>query len=138
MTSVVARLVEQFEARLAERQVRFRRASGQHDLVPGGVAMALDGVDADTLCAVLARTVQLSTGSACNSGQIRTSHVLESMGYSEEGARSVMRIFFNRYSRSDDVDFAAEAISAAIPRSRLADWRGGPVEWAHAATSPQS
>lgn len=114
------RLADRLHAELAARQLRFRRITGDHPTAPGSLAIAIDDVDADTLCAMLARNVLLSTGSACTSGQIRISHVFESMGFSEQKARSILRIFCSRYNDDADIDRAAEAISTAAERSRLA------------------
>jgi cysteine desulfurase len=105
---------------LASRQLRFSRITGDHAVVPGSAAIAFDAVDGDSLCAQLAREVSLSTGSACANGQIRISHVLEAMGFSEENARSVVRIFCDRTLNDADIDRATDAIVASIHRSRLA------------------
>ncbi len=114
------RLAAEFLDLLAARQTRVCRITGEHAVIPGSLSISLDGADADMICARLARDVQLSTGSACNSGQLRMSHVLESMGYSEGSSREVLRIFFNRYTADDEVGAAAEAISVAAARSSLA------------------
>ena len=116
-------LAERLQAELGERQTRFRKISGPHDVLPGSLALALEGASADSLCAMLAREVQLSTGSACNSGQIRTSHVLESMGYSQTEANEVIRVYCSRYTTHEDIARAAEAISAAVSKSRVATGR---------------
>lgn len=105
---------------LARRALRFTRITGDHAVVPGSAAIAIDGIDGDSLCAQLAREVALSTGSACTSGQIRISHVLEAMGFSEELARSVIRIFCDRTLTDAEIDRAIDAIIASIQRSRLA------------------
>lgn len=105
---------------LASRQLRFTRITGDHAVVPGSAAIAIDGIDADNLCAQLAREVSLSTGSACTSGQIRISHVLEAMGFSEEMARPVVRIFCDRTLTDAEIDRATDAIIASTQRSRLA------------------
>jgi cysteine desulfurase len=105
---------------LASRQLRFTRITGDHAVVPGSAAIAIDGIDGDSLCAHLAREVALSTGSACTSGQIRISHVLEAMGLSEELARSVVRIFCDRTLTDAEIDRATDAIIASTQRSRLA------------------
>ena len=105
---------------LSKQQVRYRRITGDHPVVPGSAAISIDGVDADNLCAQVAHAVSLSTGSACNSGQLRMSHVLEAMGFSENTARSVVRILCGRTSTDDDIDLAAEAIVRSIRRSHLA------------------
>ncbi|MFA6032246.1 MAG: aminotransferase class V-fold PLP-dependent enzyme [Myxococcota bacterium] len=105
---------------IAERQVRFTRITGDHAVVPGSAAIALDGIDGDSLCTMIARDVSLSTGSACTNGQIRISHVLEAMGLSDSMARSVVRIFCDRTLSNDAIDRAVDVIVAAIQRSRLA------------------
>lgn len=113
-------LVQLFETELASRQIRFRRVTGEHDIVPGASALALEGIDADALCTLLARTVQVSTGSACTSGQIRSSHVLEAMGYSSRHAREVVRVFFDRYKSDADAKAAAQAFFAHIGHPAVA------------------
>jgi cysteine desulfurase len=105
---------------LASRQLRFRRITGEADVVPGSAALVLDGVDADRLCAMVSRYVSLSTGSACSSGQIKQSHVLEAIGLSQADAVQVIRIFCHRYQDVASVTAAAERIVAATDRSRLA------------------
>jgi cysteine desulfurase len=105
---------------LSKQQVRYWRITGDHAVVPGSATISMDGVDADSLCAHLANEVSLSTGSACNSGQLRMSHVLEAMGFTESTARSVIRILCDRTSTDADIDRAAAAIVLSIRRSHLA------------------
>lgn len=105
---------------LEARQLKFDVITGEREVLPGSLVIAVDGADADMICAALARGVHLSTGSACASGQLRSSHVLESMGLSEDVARSVVRIFCHRYLSSADIEAAAEQIVAAAHRSSLA------------------
>lgn len=115
-----ARLIETLIDGLADRQVRVRRITGDAAVVAGSAALQFVGVDADRLCTMAARHVSLSTGSACTSGQIKQSHVLEAIGYSEDDARQVVRIFCHRYQSHDDISSAVEHIVAAADRSRLA------------------
>jgi cysteine desulfurase len=126
-----AALVDAALLALSERQLRFTRITGQHRVVPGSVALAIEGIDAEALCMRLARTVHLSTGSACTSGQLRMSHVLEAMGFSGDDAASVIRLFWNRYSAKAEVYPAADAICTAALQSRLAYWKGSPVATGH-------
>lgn len=112
-------LIEQLLETLEQRQLRFRRVSGDAPTVPGTASIQLFGVDADELCARIARHVSLSTGSACTSGQIKSSHVLESIGLSELDARGVIRIFCNRYQDSEEILTAANYIVEAAALSRL-------------------
>jgi cysteine desulfurase len=95
---------------LFKRQLRFSRITGEHEVVPGTAAIRIEGVDADDLCLRLARDVQISTGSACSSGQLRRSHVLEAMGFSEIEAREVVRLFCGRFTTDEELERAAERI----------------------------
>jgi cysteine desulfurase len=105
---------------LASRQLSFRRITGDATVVPGSAALQLTDIDASQLCAAVARDVSLSTGSACTSGQIKQSHVLEAIGFSEVDASHVVRVFCHRYQTVDEIDLAADRIVAAADRSRLA------------------
>ena len=105
---------------LASRGLRFRRITGDAEVIPGSAALELRNVDADQLCATVAREVSLSTGSACTSGQIKTSHVLEAIGFSDLDARRVVRVFCNRYQNLAEMDAAAKHIVNAADQSRLA------------------
>ncbi|MBN3868029.1 cysteine desulfurase family protein [Gluconobacter kondonii] len=114
------KLISKLIEGLRDRQIRFVTVNGEAPTVPGGVAIAFSGIDGDTLCSTIVRRVSLSTGSACTSGQIRTSHVLEAIGFSDKEARSVVRVFCNRYTTDAEIDGAIDAIADAIERSRLA------------------
>lgn len=115
--AIASAKAERLAEGLTARQLRFRRITGGHEVLPGSLAMAIDDVVADDLCLSLSGTVQLSTGSACTSGQLRTSHVLEAMGFSEKDARSVVRLFCHRYLEEDEVDAAVVQIAQAARAS---------------------
>ena len=114
------KLVATLLAGLSSRQVRFRHITGENEIVPGSAAILLEGVDGNALCAAVAREVSMSTGSACAAGQIDTSHVLRAMCIEQSMARSVVRIFCNRYNTLGEMDTAAAHIASATERSRLA------------------
>ncbi len=113
-------LAAEFLVGLARRQVRFRTLTGDHGVVPGSTAVLLDSIDANALCAAVARDVSISTGSACTSGQLDTSHVLKAMDLTHGEARSVVRVFCSRYNLLQEMDLAASYIASAAERSRLA------------------
>ena len=117
---VADRLLSTFLNRLAERQLCCSRVTNGHPTVPGGTAISIPGVDGDALCAALAKTVSISTGSACTSGQLTTSHVLAAMGYSYEAAKQVVRVFFGRGLDEGRVLLAADELIGAAQRCRLA------------------
>lgn len=103
---------------LSDRQIRYSRITGDHMTLPGSLALQFIDVNAEDLCASASHRVSISTGSACASGQLRTSHVLESMGLSLDVASSVVRILCHRYLTEADITEAADAISEAITKQR--------------------
>lgn len=113
-------LIEGLLDGLRQQQVRVRRITGNAPVVPGSAALQFEGVDADQMCSIVARQVSISTGSACTSGQIRRSHVMEAIGFSEKDAKEVVRIFCNRYQDRNQITDAVAQIAAAAERSRLA------------------
>jgi len=66
--------------------------------------------------------VMISSGSACSSGKVKPSHVLQAMGVPEALARSALRVSFGWNSTDQDVDAAISSIShrQARVRSRAA------------------
>lgn len=113
-------LIELLLQSLRLRQLRFRLITGDAETVPGSASLQLLAVDADELCARIAPKVSLSTGSACTTGQIKPSHVLESIGLSDVEARGVVRILCNRYQEKEEILEAASYIAEAYSPSRLA------------------
>ena len=58
----------------------------------------------------------LSTGSACTAAEVEPSSVLRALGVSDELARSSLRIGLGRFTGERDVDFAVDALVAAVRR----------------------
>jgi cysteine desulfurase len=78
--------------------------------LPNTSLVALQGLSAET--AVIAFDldgVSVSSGSACSSGKVRRSHVLEAMGVDLDLARGALRISFGWSSSEDDVIRALRA-----------------------------
>ncbi|MDB5432033.1 MAG: Cysteine desulfurase [Caulobacter sp.] len=106
------RLLEQ----LNQSQVRFVEVGNHHARVPGSLCLAFEGVDADELIASLSPAVCLSSGSACSSGQITSSHVLKSMKISPSLVDSIVRIYCGRYNTLSEIELAAGMIAEATFR----------------------
>jgi cysteine desulfurase len=62
--------------------------------------------------------VSASSGSACNAGTLEPSHVLTAMGRNNADARASIRFSLGRDTDSDTLDFAVQAFSKALSRSR--------------------
>ncbi len=62
--------------------------------------------------------VQCSTGAACSSGAILTSHVLRAIGLPRDEAKCTLRFSLGRFSTCEDVDYALEVIPGVVERLR--------------------
>lgn len=103
-----------FCERLKSLGISFKRISPAHGGLPGLLSLSFDGVEGDDLVLKVAPKLSLSTGSACNSRELQSSHVLRALGLSEQAARGVIRIGFGRPSAAEHACQAAEVIAAAV------------------------
>ena len=76
---------------------------------PGIMSLRLPDLDAESIIFGM-KTIALSKGSACTSDSDEPSHVLKSMGLSQEEIRGTLRISFGRYTTMNEVSIAAEAL----------------------------
>jgi cysteine desulfurase len=64
--------------------------------------------------------LSVSTGSACSSAVVGPSHVLSALGVPTRLLHNALRIGFGRFTREDEVDRAADMITAAVQSLRAA------------------
>lgn len=89
--------------------------------LPGNAHLRIPGCDGDSMLYLLdAAGVECSTGSACQAGVPRPSHVLLAMGIPEEKARGALRLTLGHTSTRADVDAFLEALPAVAERARRA------------------
>jgi cysteine desulfurase len=92
------------------------------DRLPGIVNVTFPGTQSDTLLLLLdSAHVSASTGSACSAGVHEASHVLLSMGHTEETAQSSLRFSFGATSTQEDVNFVLSVLPDVISRGRAAN-----------------
>jgi|SRR5690606_23471174 len=85
--------------------------------VPNTVSICVPGIRAEALAALLdsLNGIQVSLGSACsNNKTMSLSHVLLSMGLSEEDVKSTLRVSLGLYTREEDILSFAEAVANAV------------------------
>lgn len=78
--------------------------------LPNTTLFAVSGLKAET--AVIGfdlEGISVSSGSACSSGKVQPSHVLEAMGYANDLAKGGVRVTLGWLTREDEVDRAVEA-----------------------------
>lgn len=87
--------------------------------VPGNINIRFDGVSGAslvTLCSLY--DVYISSGSACNEGIATPSHVLKAIGLSDEEALSSVRITIGHENTEEEINQAANIITALVERIR--------------------
>ncbi|HEU4567819.1 MAG TPA: cysteine desulfurase family protein [Marmoricola sp.] len=95
--------------------------AGPDHRMPGIAHLTFPGCEGDSLLMLLdARGIECSTGSACDAGVPRASHVLLAMGCSDELARASLRFSLGHTSTEADVDALVEAIGPVVERARAA------------------
>ncbi len=125
------RLAQKLLKGLSEQQVRVVQNAVSSERLPGSLSLQIIGADADEVVGRLSDVVCLSTGSACSSGQISTSHVLRAMSIPNDDALNIVRLYIDRYIDDSDIDFVVAHLSAAIRAVTGCRWVGDPVGSAH-------
>lgn len=79
--------------------------------LPANVHAVLPGCEGDSLVFLLDRAgFQASNGSACTAGVAQPSHVLRAMGFSEQDARSGLRVTLGHDTTASDIHHLIEAL----------------------------
>ena len=82
---------------------------------------AIPGIEAETLLVALDQQgIYAASGSACSSGAMDPSHVLEAMGMPRDRALSSVRFSFGYASTGLDVDVALAVIPEVVEKLRTA------------------
>ena len=85
---------------------------------PGIISLCLPDLDAESIIFGM-KKIALSKGSACTSDSDEPSHVLKSMGLSQEEIRGTLRISFGRYTTMNEVSIAAESLTKIVTHLKM-------------------
>jgi cysteine desulfurase len=111
LTALRARLETEI-MRLAPDAIVFGAAV---ERLPNTTAFAVPGIKAETLLMRLDLDgIAVSSGSACSSGKVRRSHVLEAMDVPHGFAEGAIRVSSGWNTREDDVTHFAQAFEKAL------------------------
>lgn len=121
----VTALERQLLCRLAEIEYVFLNGN-QEQRVPGILNIAFACVESESLIVALRNEIAISTGSACTSSRMETSHVLMGLGLSEERADCSVRLSLGRFTTSEEIDFVATRLQDTVVALRMMspDWQG--------------
>ena len=107
-----------------EQQVLSRfdgvRVNGDKELrVPNVSNLSFDGIDGESLLIALdLKGIAVSTGSACASGSIEPSHVLQALGLTRTQVRGSLRFSLGAYTTREEIDYAASVLAETVSRLR--------------------
>ena len=115
---------------LARRVPGLRLNGDAERRLPGSLNFCFPGIPALSLIEACPG-IAISTGSACTSASVEPSYVLRALGLSDEDANSGIRIGLGRFTTSEEVDFAVDALAAATTRlgaeAGMAGRRSAPI-----------
>lgn len=82
-------------------------------------SLTFPGIDAPGLLILLdERGVACSAGSACHTGALHPSHVLEAMGYDAQHANSTLRFSWSRLNTLEETQIAADLVIKSVHKMR--------------------
>lgn len=83
--------------------------------LPNTSSLTFKGIDADAILINLPE-VMMGTGSACTSGAMEPSHVLQAIGLDREAASSTVRASLGRFTQEEEIPMICEYISQTVSR----------------------
>jgi len=108
-----------FIAQVEERIEGAVLNGSKENRLPGNANFSFSGIDGEALLLNLdAKGICASAGSACTSGSSAPSHVLSSIGLSDELAHGSLRVTFGEDHTKEDVDYLVENLCEIIQRLR--------------------
>ncbi len=115
----VSKLRDYFEDALCKRVELIKINGDVNNRIPGFSHFTIDGVRKDSLLLNLdLLKICASGGSACTSGSLTPSHVLQAMGFSKEEERSSLRISMGKNNTKQEVDYLLVHLEQIIKRLR--------------------
>jgi cysteine desulfurase len=120
---------DRFEATLLDRVPDSFVNGDRGARLPNTTNISFAGIEADAALMMFDRhQLCCSAGSACRTGAVESSHVLNAMNVPIERARASMRFSFGRFNTDADVEKALEIIPAVISKLRAVSSAGAARE----------
>jgi cysteine desulfurase len=115
----VGALRDTLERGLLQR-VRDSHANGSGaPRTPNTTNIMFPGIEGEALVIALdLKGLACSTGAACSSGAVEPSHVLTAIGLPADEARASLRFSLGRHTTPEQIDFALQAVPAAVDQLR--------------------
>ncbi|MHC4878840.1 MAG: cysteine desulfurase family protein [Planctomycetota bacterium] len=115
----VAALRDTLWTHLSVRLDGLTRNGHPTECLPGNLNVSFEGVDGEALLNAMT-AIAVSSGSACTSADPEPSHVLRAIGRSDQLTRSSLRFGLGRFNTPEEIEAAAEFVTAQVRRLRSA------------------
>jgi cysteine desulfurase len=116
-SSHCAKLRDQLSATILDA-VPCSKLNGHPTLrLPHNLSIAFEGLESEALLVEL-KDVALSSGSACSSSSIDSSHVLRSLPDGERIARSTLRFGLSRFSTEEEVEYVGRRVIETVAKQQ--------------------
>ena len=87
--------------------------------LPNNVNLSFGMVDGESLmCMLDLEGIAVSTGSACSSGSVETSHVLQAMGIAPDLAQGAVRFSLSKDITKEEIDYVVEKLVDCVEKLR--------------------
>jgi cysteine desulfurase len=105
---------------VAERIPGSRLNGHPTDRLPNNAHFSFEKVQGEALLMSLDMAgIAASMGSACTSGAMKPSHVLQAIGLSEDLAFGSLRISLGRWTTDEHIDFLLQELPKSVERLRI-------------------
>jgi len=107
------------EQELISRFPDVRWNGDREQRVPNVSNLSFGGVDGESLLIALdLNGIAVSTGSACASGSLEPSHVLQALGLTRDAVRGSLRFSLGAYTTREEIDYAVSVLAETLTRLR--------------------
>jgi cysteine desulfurase len=117
--SRMRKLRDYLEQQLVSRFPGVRINGDMQKRLPNVSNMSFEGVDGESLLIALdLKGIAVSTGSACASGSLEPSHVLQALGLTRDEVRGSLRFSLGAYTTRDEIDYVVSVVAEILTRLR--------------------
>ena len=112
-------LRDYLEQELISRFPGVRANGDRQQRVPSVSNVSFGGIDGESLLIALdLKGIAVSTGSACASGSLEPSHVLQALGLTRDEVRGSLRFSLGAYTTREEIDYAVSVLAQTVARLR--------------------
>jgi cysteine desulfurase len=110
-------LRDKLENALLQTELTAVNGSREHRL-PHVANISFQYAEGEALMMGANKDIAVASGSACTSASLEPSHVLKALGLEDDIARSSLRFSLGRFTTEEEIDYAAEKVTAMVKKLR--------------------